>query len=235
MTDEASGAMLRVRIRIEEGFPLDVAFDAPPGVTVIFGPSGAGKTTTLSAIAGLVRPSSGRIALGSEPWFDAAARVDLPPRDRRIAVVFQSLALFPHLTASENVGYGMPRSRAARARRDRARSLLERLRASHVADRKPATLSGGEARRVALARALATSPRVLLLDEPLSSLDGALRAELIEDFRSSLRQLDVPVLLVTHERREARALGQRLVVLEGGKVRQSGSIEELCPDDEAAR
>jgi molybdate transport system ATP-binding protein len=222
-----AGPSLGVRFRTGGGFPLDVAFEAPPGVTVLFGPSGAGKTTTLCAIAGLVRPSAGRIALGEEAWFDAEARVHVATQARRVAVVFQSLALFPHLTAVDNVTYGMARSLDARARRDQALALLGRLHVGHVATRRPATFSGGEARRVALARALATNPRVLLLDEPFSSLDGQLRRELVEDFGQSLRELQVPVILVTHDRWEALELGHRAVVLGKGKVQRVGGIEEL--------
>jgi molybdate transport system ATP-binding protein len=229
MSDEAAGRVLRVQIRVEDGFPLDVAFEAPPGVTVLFGPSGAGKTTTLSCIAGLLRPSSGRITLGEEAWFDSAAQIHVPPQDRRVAVVFQSLALFPHMTATENVAYGMPRTLPSGARRERAVSLLHRLRVAHLAERKSPTFSGGEGKRVALARALATSPNVVLLDEPFSSLEGELRREIASDFRESLRQLEVPVLLVTHARWEARALGEHVVALERGRVRLLGGIEELAP------
>jgi molybdate transport system ATP-binding protein len=231
MTAEANGPSLAVRVRRDGPFPLDVAFDAPPGVTVLFGPSGAGKTTTLSTIAGLLRPSSGTIALGGEPWFDSSSKIDVAPRDRRLALVFQSLALFPHLTAIDNVSYGMPRSVPARDRRDQALVLLNRLRAAHVAARRPATFSGGEARRVALARALASCPRVVLLDEPFASLDGQLRRELVDDFRRSLRELSVPVILVTHDRWEARQLGQRVILLENGRVQRDASIQEL-PDEE---
>jgi molybdate transport system ATP-binding protein len=227
----ADGAStLHVQARVSHqagGFALDVDFEAPPGVTVLFGPSGSGKSTTLAAIAGLVRPTSGRIALGPEAWFDRAARVDVPVHRRRVAFVFQSLALFPHMSAIANVVYGMDRSLDRRAREDRARALLDRLRAGHLADRRPATFSGGEAQRVALARALATSPRVILLDEPFSALDRELRVELIADLRDFIRELDVPVLFVTHHRAEARALGERVVLLEKGRVERIGGVGEL--------
>jgi molybdate transport system ATP-binding protein len=223
------GETLRVSLRITSGFALDVAFDVPPGVTVLFGPSGSGKSTTLSAIAGLVRPTSGRIAIGDDVWFDSTTKTDVAVHRRRVAFVFQSLALFPHMTALENVAYGIDRALAPPARRDRAIALLERLRVPHLASRRPRTFSGGEAQRVAVARALATSPRAILLDEPFSALDRDLRAELIADLRSSIRELDLPVLFVTHHRQEAMSLGEHLVRLEGGKVRSVGKVDELGP------
>ncbi len=223
-------ATLRVQARVSHapgGFALDVDFEAPPGVTVLFGPSGSGKSTTLAAIAGLVRPTSGRIAIGPDVWFDRSAHVDVPVHRRRIAFVFQSLALFPHMSAIANVVYGMDGSLDRRAREDRARALLDRLRAGHLADRRPATFSGGEAQRVAVARALATSPRVILLDEPFSALDRELRVELIGDLRDLIRELEVPVLFATHPRAEARALGERVVMLEKGRVQRVGRVEDL--------
>jgi molybdate transport system ATP-binding protein len=222
-----SGETLKVSLRITNGFALDVAFDVPPGVTVLFGPSGSGKSTTLSAIAGLLRPSSGRVSIGDDVWFDSAVRTHVPVHHRRVAFVFQSLALFPHMTALENVVYGMDRTLDPHARARRAAALLERLRVPHLADRQPRTFSGGEAQRVALARALGTSPRVILLDEPFSALDRELRIELISDLRESIRELDVPVLFVTHHRQEARALGERLVLLEGGRVQSVGKVADL--------
>jgi ABC-type sulfate/molybdate transport systems ATPase subunit len=133
-------------------------------------------------------------------------------------MVFQSLALFPHMTAAQNVAYGVARSPNRAARRDRAEALLHRLRVAHVADRKPPTFSGGEAQRVAVARALATDPRVVLLDEPFSALDAALRRELAADVREILRELHVPVILVTHHPDEARRQGDRLVLLNRGRI-----------------
>jgi molybdate transport system ATP-binding protein len=227
MSAEVAPAELSVRVRMSNGFALDVAFDVPPGVTVLFGPSGAGKSTTLAAIAGLVRPSSGRIALGDQVWFDSTAKIHVAVHRRHVAYVFQSLALFPHMTAVQNVEYGMDRTLAPAARADRAVALLDRLRVPHLASRKPSTFSGGEAQRVALARALATSPRVILLDEPFSALDRDLRSELIADLRESIRELHVPVLFVTHHRQEVRALGDRVVLLDHGKVDRIVKVEEL--------
>jgi molybdate transport system ATP-binding protein len=212
-------------------FTLDIDFAVPPGVTVLFGPSGSGKSSTLAAIAGLARPVEGRIALGDAAWFDDRAGIDLAVHKRRVAYVFQSLALFPHMTGAQNVAYGMPRGLDGQARRARALSLLERFHVGALADRRPPTFSGGEAQRVALARALATEPHVMLLDEPFSALDRDLRAALIAELRDFLRALGTPVIFVTHHRQEARALGQRLVVLHAGRVERVGTVEELEPAD----
>jgi molybdate transport system ATP-binding protein len=220
---------VRARLRPTSGFTLDVEFDAPPGVTVLFGPSGSGKSTTLAAIAGLARPLAGRIALGDTAWFDDAAGVDVAVHRRRVAYVFQSLALFPHMTGAQNVAYGMPDSLDRSARGARAAELLGRLQVAHLAERKPRTFSGGEAQRVALARALAIEPRAVLLDEPFSALDRELRIALVAELRDALRGLGVPVVFVTHHRQEARALGDRLVVLEAGRVKSLGRVADLAP------
>ena len=204
-------------------FSLDVAFGAPPGFTLLFGPSGAGKSTILSAIAGLVRPATGRITLGSETWFDAERSIDVTPQARRVALVFQSLALFPHMTAAQNVTYGMTRSTDCAARAAVATALLARLRVPHLASRKPPTFSGGEAQRVAVARALATHPRVVLLDEPFSALDPKLRRDLTSDVRATLRELNVPVLLVTHQPHEFAENGDRLIRVEDGRITPADS------------
>jgi ABC-type sulfate/molybdate transport systems ATPase subunit len=196
-------------LRVEARVPgrLDLAFTVPPGITVLFGPSGAGKSTCLSVIAGLLEPASGRVTLGSELL---SAR---PAHERRVALVFQSLALFPHLSALQNVAYG--------ARGDPQR-WLERMHVSHVVDRRPAQLSGGEAQRVALARALASEPRVLLLDEPFSALDSKLRRQLGDELKALVAELQIPTVLVTHDREDAAALGQHVVVLEQGRVVSEG-------------
>jgi molybdate transport system ATP-binding protein len=236
MSAEKAAPTLSVRAQIANGFALDVAFDAPPGVTVLFGPSGSGKSTTLACIAGLARPTRGRIALGDEAWFDAERGVHVAVHRRRVAFVFQTLALFPHMTAAQNVAYGMDRLRHPGSRdvhRAQALALLERLHVKHLADRKPATFSGGEAQRVALARALATRPRVVLLDEPFSALDRDLRRDLVADLRDFVRELNVPVLFVTHQRHEAHALGERLVLLEQGRIKHVGAMADL--DDELER
>ncbi len=227
MSADAEGSTLAVRARMRgsDRFELDVEFAVPPGVTVLLGPSGSGKSTTLAVIAGLARAEVGRVTLGGEVWFDSQTRVDMAVHRRRVAFLFQSLALFPHMTAVENVIYGMDR----RHHEGRARALewLGRLHVTHVADRKPQTFSGGEAQRVALARALASSPRVVLLDEPFTAVDTELRRELLADVRVFVRALRVPVVLVTHDRKEARELADRFIMLRKGRVEHAGDGREL--------
>lgn len=226
----APEAALAVRISVRVGdFALDVNFDAAPGITVLFGPSGAGKTTALAAVAGLVTPRTGRVALGEQAWFDAALGVDVPPHRRPVSLVFQTLALFPHLSALANVEYGIDRRVARAERRERAGSMLARMKVAHVAERRPSTFSGGEAQRVALARAFARSPRVVLLDEAFSSLDRDLRRDLARDVRALVDELGVPAILVTHDHAEARAIGERAVLLRDGKVTAAGSVLEVIP------
>ncbi len=216
-----------VKSREATGFALDVWFDAKPGITVFFGPSGSGKSTTLGAIAGLIRPEAGRITLGDDVWFDADANINRAPNLRGVAYVFQSLALFPHLTAAKNVLYGMDKGIAAGDRLARAHDMLARWKVPHLADRKPATFSGGEAQRVALARAFAMRPRVLLLDEPFSAMDHELRMALVDEVRGFVDELGIPALHVTHHRNEARAIGDRAVLLRDGKVIATGAVEDL--------
>lgn len=229
---------VRVRCALErrsESFELDVDFEAPPGVTILFGPSGSGKSTTLRAIAGLVRPDAGRIALGDQVWLDTGRRVERPPQERRVAYVFQSLALFPHMTAVGNVCYGIDRGVPRPERRQRARVLLDKLGVAHLADRRPRTFSGGEAQRVALARALAMTPRVILLDEPFSALDRKLRVQLASLVRGLVDELGVPLIQVTHNVGEARALGDRVLRMESGRIIARGGTELLDEDDGTRR
>jgi len=202
----------------EHPFSLEVSLVARPGVTILFGPSGSGKSTTLAAIAGLVRPDAGRVALGGDVWFDAERGVDHPVHERGLAFVFQSHALFPHMTAEQNAAYGIDRAVAKEERTKRARAMLERMRVAHLASRKPRTFSGGEAQRVALARAFARSPKVVLLDEPFSALDRELRHELCADVKATVAELGIPAILVTHHRHDARTMGDRIVVLREGRV-----------------
>ncbi|MCA1633511.1 MAG: ATP-binding cassette domain-containing protein [Acidobacteria bacterium] len=208
------------------GFKLDVAFDAPPGVTILFGASGSGKTLTLKAIAGLVRPDSGHIRLAELTLFDSSRRIDLPIRLRGVGYVFQNLALFPHLTALGNVEF--PLGQLPRAeRRARALSLLEKFGIGHAAGRLPRHISGGEAQRVALARALAAAPRLLLLDEPLSALDEPVKLELISDLKALGDEMRLPIIYVTHNRDEALALGERALIYERGRIVAEGAPTEV--------
>jgi molybdate transport system ATP-binding protein len=195
-------------------------------VTVLFGPSGCGKTTMLRCLAGLETPEEGTIQFGAETWFDARQNIVLAPQQRGIGFVFQDYALFPHLTVAGNLGYGL-RGRAAAEREQRVREMLKRFGLADVAQQRPRQLSGGQQQRVALARALMCCPRLLLLDEPLSALDAALREELRGELRRLLSACDIPVFLVTHDRTEALVLGDELVVMSGGKVRQSGPVLEV--------
>jgi molybdate transport system ATP-binding protein len=197
-----------------------------PSVTVLFGPSGCGKTTVLRCLAGLERPEEGSIQFAAETWFDARQGFCLAPQQRGIGYVFQDYALFPHLTVEGNIGYGLGGLRAAE-RKWRVREMLDHFELADVAHRRPRHLSGGQQQRVSLARALVRRPRLLLLDEPLSALDTALREELRGELRHVLAECDIPVFLVTHDRAEALALGDELVVISGGAVRQSGPVLEV--------
>jgi molybdate transport system ATP-binding protein len=195
-------------------------------VAVLFGPSGGGKTTALRCLAGLERPDEGRVTFGAETWFDAGRRVNWSPQRRAVGFLFQEYVLFPHRTVRGNVGYGL----GGLARADRARrvgEVLDRRGLAGLADRYPGRLSGGQQQRVALARVLARRPRLLLLDEPLSALDEPTREHLRHDLRRLLSDAGVPVVLVTHDRREAESLGDQVVVLDGGSVRQRGPAAEV--------
>ncbi len=187
---------------------------------MLFGPSGSGKTTLLRLLAGLERPDRGVIHFREQPWFDSGRNVFRTPQQRRAGFVFQDYALFPHLTASQNVAFAMRHP-------EKAGAWLERFGLAHGADRLPRTLSGGEQQRVALARALAAEPALLLLDEPLSALDAATRTRMRHELRKTLVEGGVPSLIVTHDRIEALALGDWIAVLIGGAVRQAGPLGEV--------
>jgi molybdate transport system ATP-binding protein len=214
------------------GFSFDVELDFSVGLNVLFGPSGSGKTTILSAIAGLLRPDGGQITLAGRALFDDQAGIDLPPNERRIALVFQSLALFPHLDALGNVAYGVARSVPKSERLERAASWLTRMRVEHLTRRHPSSFSGGEAQRVALARALASEPRALLLDEPFSALDQHLASELSAELTCHVESMPLPVVLVTHDRHLARRLGHTVTLLRAGRVERTGLARELLAADD---
>jgi len=207
---------------IAAGFTLEA--DTAP-VTVLFGPSGAGKTTILRCLAGLERPDSGAIRFGNETWFDGARTVCLAPQARRIGYLFQDYALFPHLTVAQNIGFGVGGARAER--RAQVARLVDVLQLHGLEGRYPPGLSGGQQQRVALARALATQPRILLLDEPLSALDAPTREPLRRELRRVLTSCGVPTLVVTHDRVEALALGDRMLVIAAGRIRQAGPVHEV--------
>jgi len=207
-------------------FALDVSAEFPAGVTVLFGPSGAGKSTVLDCIAGLQQPDSGSIRLGDQILFDGEKRKSLRPAERKIAYLFQTLALFPHLTVDENVAYGLyalPRAEQTQ----RVRRLLQAFRVEGLGARKPAQISGGEKQRVALARSLVTQPRALLLDEPLTGLDAGLKSAIMEDLLAWNAANRIPIVYVTHTHEEVFALGERVVGLESGRVVQTGTPREV--------
>ena len=202
-------------------FDLAVELSVGRETVALVGPSGAGKTSVLRALAGLLRPEAGRIVLDDETWLDTDARVDVPPERRRVGVVFQEYALFPHLTVRRNIGFG------GRAHVD---ELLERFRITALADARPVHLSGGERQRVAVARALARDPVLLLLDEPLSALDAFTRAHVRGELRELLRSLGLPTIVVTHDFEDAAALSDRVGVLVQGRILQMAAPSDLVAE-----
>jgi molybdate transport system ATP-binding protein len=204
-------------------FELSLALAVERTVALV-GPSGSGKTSVLRAIAGLVRPDGGRVQLGSETWVDVERGVFVAPELRRVGLVFQEYALFPHLSVRQNVAFGG---------KQRVDELLERFGIAQLAAARPRQLSGGERQRVALARALARDPGVLLLDEPLSALDAHTKAEVRVELEQLLHGLELPTLIVTHDYEDAAALAETVGVLVEGKLRQIGTPEELVagPND----
>ena len=210
-------------------FFLSALFASEGGVTVLFGPSGAGKTALVNLIAGLLAPDRGRIMLDDEVLFDAAARVNVPAFRRRIGYVFQDGRLFPHMTVKRNLDYGrrmngLPRDAAALAR------MVELLDIGPLLDRRPGKLSGGERQRVAVGRALLMRPRLLLLDEPLAALDAARKAEILPYLERLRDQVGVPMVYVTHQAAEARRIATRVVRMEAGRVVATGGVELLSSD-----
>jgi molybdate transport system ATP-binding protein len=213
------------RLRASRG-DLDLAVDmelAPGELAALYGPSGAGKTSLLRMVAGLLRPDEGRIVAGGETWFDSSAGIDLPARRRRAGLVFQDYALFPNMSVRGNLAYALPKG----ADRSRVDALLEAADLAGLADRRPATLSGGQRQRVALARALASGPRLLLLDEPLAALDPALRARLQDLIAALQRESGLPTLLVTHDPGEIVRLASRVFRLEDGRIAGAGAPAEV--------
>src|SRR5262252_712265 len=202
-------------------FLLDVAFEASAGFTILFGASGAGKTTLLDCIAGLTAPDSGRIAIGDRALFDSSPGINIPLSRRRIGYVLQSLALFPHMTVTQNVAYGLAHF-SDTERKQRTTSILETFHIAHLARRSAREISGGEAQRVALARTLVTEPEILLLDEPLAAIDRPTKSQIIDDLREWNRTHRVPILYVTHSREEVFALGERVLVLDSGRILDQG-------------
>lgn len=225
---------LEVMARAAAPIPLEASFRAEPGeLLALVGHSGSGKTTLLRTIAGLWRPETARVAVDGDLWLDTAAGVNRPPHRRHVGVVFQNYALFPHMTAAQNVmaamDRGSPRMRAE------AERLLALVNLPGLADRKPAQLSGGQQQRVAVARALARRPQALLLDEPFSAVDRATRERHYDEIIALRAHLKMPVVLVTHDVNEAQLLADRMVVIEKGRVVREGTTAEVMADPEALR
>jgi len=197
-------------------------------MTAVLGPSGCGKTTTLNMIAGFVRPDAGSIRFGDRVIADPARRIDVPSHRRELGMVFQSYALWPHLSIAENVGYGLRMRGIGRAERDGiVRRALARVRLAAMTDRYPHELSGGQQQRVALARAIAYVPQILLFDEPLSNLDARLREELRSELKALHGEIGVTAVYVTHDQAEALALSDQIAVMHSGRLQQFGTPDEV--------
>jgi molybdate transport system ATP-binding protein len=224
----AAGNSLSVRIahRLSNSFALEAEFEAAAGFTMVLGRSGGGKTTLLNCIAGFARPDAGRIALGARVLFDSEERINVPVAERGLGYVFQNLALFPHLTVAQNVQYGIVKL-PADERRARMMTMLESFRVAHLIARKPGEISGGERQRVALARSIVTNPAALLLDEPLAALDHATKSKILHDLRAWNEAHGIPIVYVTHSPEEAFALGERVVVIEAGRILAQGMPQDV--------
>jgi molybdate transport system ATP-binding protein len=215
-----------IQSRLSPDFELNVHFSAAPGITMVFGESGSGKTTMLKCLAGLRRPDRGRLVIGEEVLFDADRHIHVAVRHRALGYVFQHLALFPHMTVEQNLQYGLTHL-DRREKRARIQAIAESFRIGHLLSRRPDDISGGERQRAALARSLVTNPRLLLLDEPLAALDHVTQSRIIEDLRVWNAAHSIPILYVTHSHREVFALGEHVLVLRRGTVLAEGSPHEV--------
>lgn len=221
--------MLSVRVaRDFGGFALDVAFEAPAGVSVLFGRSGSGKSSVINAVAGLLRPQGGRIAVGDEVLFDADRGVMVPPHRRRMGYVFQDARLFSHLNVRQNLRYGQRFAPAGPG--PDLTQVVELLGLEPLLSRRPATLSGGERQRVAIGRALLSRPRMLLMDEPLAALDEGRKAEILPYLERLRDRLGLPILYVSHSVPEVARLAQTLILIEGGRVIAAGPAAAVMAD-----
>lgn len=208
-------------------FSLDVSFSVNNGITVLAGPSGAGKTTCLRLIAGVLTPDEGLIRVGENTYFDSSSNINLAIQRRRVGFVFQDYALFPHLTAEQNIAYGV-KVNDRKIKFDQAREMLSLLHIEHIRRRFPHELSGGEQQRVALARAMASDPSVLLLDEPLSAVDVETRTKLLDGIEDAQRKADIPFIYVTHNEAEASRLGTHRITLHGGRIIDEERVEKTA-------
>ena len=226
--------MLDVEVAARRGsFTLDAAFRSDAPIVALFGRSGSGKSTIVNAIAGIVRPECGRIVINERTLFDSEKRIDLPPEHRRVGCVFQDALLFPHLDVRANLAYGERLTPPAERFVDRER-ILTLLGIAPLLDRRPANLSGGEKQRVAIGRALLASPRILLLDEPLASLDGARKAEILAYIELLRDELNLPMVYVSHAIEEVTRLADRVVVVADGRVAAEGDTAEVLSRHELA-
>jgi molybdate transport system ATP-binding protein len=222
--------MLEIRLRYGfAGFALEASFDAPPGLTVLFGRSGSGKTTIVNAVAGLLTPDSGRIACDGHVLLDTEVGIRLRPHRRRLGYIFQEGRLFPHLSVRQNLAYGAWFAPRGAPREDIGR-VTELLGIGHLMDRRPGALSGGEKQRVAIGRALLSAPRLILADEPLAALDEARKAEILPYFERLRDELRVPILYVSHAAAEVARLATTVVALDAGRVVAQGPAVEVLGD-----
>jgi len=223
MTPPAGHLTLDCQFRYAEGFELDLRFEACEGITALVGPSGAGKTTALGLIAGILRPQRGRIRLGDRVLVDTESRIFLPPERRGIGMVFQDARLFPHLSVHDNLIF----SRRAVASRMALPRVVEILEIGHLVDQMPERLSGGERQRVALGRALLSDPRLLVMDEPVSALDEPLKHRVLDYLARAVAEWKVPALFVSHDSADVRRLADRVVLMAAGRTIATGSADIL--------
>ncbi|CAG9184502.1 ATP-binding cassette domain-containing protein [Cupriavidus pinatubonensis] len=229
------GMQVSIRKRMvssDRQFALDIAFDSDSRRIALFGPSGAGKSLTLRAIAGLLMPDAGRIVLNGRTLFDADAGINVRPQERRVAYLFQEYALFPHLTVGQNIAFGLAkgwRNPRRGGTQPEAQRWIEAFGLREIVGNYPAEISGGQKQRVALARALVAQPDIVLLDEPFSALDPALRIRMREELRALQASLDVPMLVISHDPADVEALGEHVLEIREGKIYGSGNTRQHPP------
>lgn len=218
----------------DRSFALDVKFASSEDLVVIFGPSGAGKSITLQALAGLIKPDRGLIRFGDRVLFDSARRIDVPARQRRIGYMFQDYALFPHMTVAANVAAplaGVFTQRLSSEARERVETLLASFELSELRHSYPSQLSGGQRQRTALARALASDPELLLLDEPFAAVDSHLREKMRAELLHVRDRFKLPILMISHDEADARLFARELIVLENGRVKEARPVPSAADSD----
>ncbi len=225
-TDSESTLSVSIKKALPGGFLLDICWQASSGIVVLFGPSGAGKSMTFRMLSGLVTPDSGEIVLAQQMLYSHARQINLSPQQRQVGYLFQHYALFPHMTASQNILYAHPDARSQAAQTE-LQALLSQFQLESIALARPAALSGGQRQRVALARALMRKPKWLLLDEPLSAVDLTVRRSIRAELKQLQRRLDIPMIIITHDLGEAFSMADRLIIYEHGRVVQCGTPEQI--------